>query len=157
MRRASLQAGLFGGGLAVLLDLIGLLPYVGLCLALPLFPVVFFVTGLATVRVVEGEPDVGLAAFGGVGAGLLAGLIGGLAAMFLAPLRLSIAGGPQAVVQLLSPDLVQRLVERGLDPVAVMDFAAGVGAGMLGCTLQLGSAVVLAALGAALYAAWRRA
>jgi len=156
MRRASIQAGLFGGGAAVLLSLIGLLPYVGLCIALPLFPLVFFITGLVTVRVTDVMPDVGQAASNGALAGLVAGVIGGLAAMFLAPIRLRIAGGPDELVRVLSPDQVQSLIERGLNPLAVADFAGGIGAGMSCCTVQLLSGVLLAALGAGLYAAYRR-
>lgn len=157
MRRAILQAGLFGGGVAVLLGLIGLLPYVGLCLALPLYPLVFFLAGLALVRVSEADLAVSQAAAGGALAGLIAGLIGGLAAMFLAPLRLTIAGGPEALAPVLAPETVQRLTAAGLDPVAVLDFAAGVGAGMACCAAQVVSGVLLAGGAAALYAGYRHA
>ncbi len=156
MRRATLQAGAFGALLAVLLGVIALLPYVGLCLAMPLFPVAFFLTGLAAVRVSDQPMGVGEAAAAGAVAGLIAGVIGGLAAMFLAPLRLAIAGGPEQAALILSPEMTQSLLARGLDPVAVMDFVAGVGAGMACCGLQITSGVLLAGAGAALYAAYRQ-
>lgn len=156
MRRANLQAGIFGAVMAVVLGIITLLPYVGLCIALPLYPVAFFLTGLAAVRIADQPPGVGEAAVGGAVAGLIAGAVGGLAAMFLAPLRLAIAGGAEEAVRVLSPETMQSLVERGLDPVAVMDFLGGVGAGMLCCSLQLISGILLAGTGAALYAAYRR-
>ncbi len=152
MRRANLQAGIFGAALAVVLGIITLLPYVGLCIALPLYPAAFFLTGLVAVRIADVRPGVGEAAAGG----LIAGIVGGLAAMFLAPLRLAIAGGAEEAVRILSPEMTQSLLARGLDPVAVTDFAAGVGAGMVCCGLQIGSAVLLAGTGAALYAAYRR-
>lgn len=156
MRRAILQAGIFGAVLAVVLGIITILPYVGLCLALPLYPLAFFLTGLVVVRIADAPLDVGEAATGGAAAGAIAGVIGGLAAMFLAPLRLAIAGGPEQAVLILSPEMTQALLARGLDPVAVMDFLGGVGAGIACCSLQLFSGVVLAGAGAALYAAYRR-
>lgn len=157
MRRSTIQAGLVGGGLAVLLGIITVLPYVGLCLAVPLFPVAFFITGLVAVRIAPVRLEVGQAAFSGATAGALAGVIGGVAAMFLAPIRLAVAGGAEQAVRILSPEQIQALTARGLDPVAVMDFAGGVGAGLLCCGLQLFTSVLLAGLAAALYAAYRRA
>jgi len=156
MRRANLQAGLFGGALAVLLGLIALLPYVGLCISLPLYPATFFLTGLVTVRVSDVAPGVSQAAAGGAVAGFVAAVIGGLAAMFLAPLRLNLAGGPEQLVSALSPNTVDTLVAAGLEPAAVVDLMAGVGAGILCCTAQLTTGVLLAATGAGLYAAYRR-
>lgn len=157
MRRAILQAGLLGGALAAFVGLLTLLPYVGLCLSLPLYPVVFFLVGFAVVRLSDGVLDVGEAAAGGAAAGLIASVIGGLAAMFLAPIRLGIGGGPEDLTRMLSPEMVQRLVDRGLDPVMVMDFAGGIGAGMACCGAQILTGAMLAALGAALSAAYRRA
>lgn len=156
MRRANIQAGLFGGGVAILLGLIALLPYVGPVIALPLYPLAFFITGLVAVRITPSSPSVGEAATGGAVAGLIAGLIGGLAAMFIAPIRLNIAGGPETLVALLSPERVQSLLDRGIDPTALMDIVGGVGAGMFCCGMQLTTGVMLAALGAALLAAYRR-
>lgn len=157
MRQASLQAGLFGGAITIILGLIALLPYVGLCIALPLYPLAFFVAGLAAVRVMDYPPTVGEAIQAGAAAGLLAGVVGGLAAMFLAPVRLSIAGGPETAAQSLSPETIEGLIGRGLDPLAVMDFLAGVGAGMFCCALQIFGGVLLAAAAAAMYAAYRQA
>ena len=156
MRRANLQAGVFGAVLAVLLGVIALLPYVGLCLAMPLYPVAFFLTGLAAVRVSDHPMSVGEAAVGGAVAGLIAGVIGGLAAMFLAPLRLASGGGAEQAALILSPEMTEALLARGLDTVAVMDFVGGVGAGIACCGLQITSGVLLAGTGAALYAAYRQ-
>lgn len=155
MRRTILQAGIFGAALAVVLGIITLLPYVGLCLALPLYPLVFFITGLALVRTFDRPLGVGQAAAGGAAAGAVAGVGGGLAAMFLAPIRLALAGGPEQAARILTPEMTQSLLARGLDPVAVTDFLGGVGSGMACCSLQLLSGIILAATGAALYAAYR--
>ncbi|MFZ2488705.1 MAG: hypothetical protein WAZ19_11330 [Anaerolineae bacterium] len=155
MRRANLQAGIFGGVFALILDVITVLPYVGLCLALPLFPVAFFLTGLVVVRIADSHLSVGQAAVSGAVAGAIAGIMGGLGAMFLSPVRLAVAGGADQAVRILSPGMVQALIERGLDPVAVMDFAGGVGAGLLCGGLQLLSAIMLAMIAAALLAAYR--
>lgn len=157
MRRAIIQAGLFGGALAAFMGIFTLLPYVGLCLALPLYPVVFFGVGFVVVRIADSALDVGRAAAAGAAAGLIASLIGGLVAMFLAPIRLNVGGGPEDLVRMLSPEMLQSLTQRGLDPVMVMDFAGGIGAGMACCGLQILTGMMLAALGAALYAAYRRA
>lgn len=156
MRRANLQAGIFGAALAVVLGIITVLPYVGLCIAMPLYPVAFFLTGLVAVRIADQPVSVGEAAAGGAVAGAIAGAVGGLAAMFIAPVRLAVAGGAEAALRLLSPEQVESLVARGLNPVAVMDFIGGVGAGVACCSLQLASGVLLAGAGAALYAAYRR-
>lgn len=156
MRRAILQAGLLGAAMAVLLDFIALLPYVGFCISMPLFPVAFFLTGLALVRVLDSPPSVGRAAAGGAAAGLIAGSIGGLAAMFLAPIRVALAGGSEQLAQLLPPEIAARLIAEGLDPVAVVDFLGKAGLGMFFCGLQIVTAALLAASAAALYAAYRR-
>ncbi len=71
MRRAILQAGIFGAVLAVVLGIITILPYVGLCLALPLYPLAFFLTGLVVVRIADAPLDVGEAAAGGAAAGAI--------------------------------------------------------------------------------------
>jgi hypothetical protein len=156
MRQANLQAGLFGGGLAVILGIIALLPYIGPCIALPTYPIVFFLTGLVAVRIVDFQPGVTEASAGGAVAGLLAATLGGLAAMFLAPLRLQLAGGPEDLVAALPPEVVESLLTAGLDPLAVMDLIGGVGVGILCCLGQLTTGVLLAAAGAGLYAAYRR-
>ncbi len=156
MRRAIIQSGLFGAALAVLLGFIALLPYVGWCIAVPLFPVAFFLTGLALVRVADVTPGVGDAAAGGAIAGLIAGAIGGLAAMFLAPIRLALAGGAAEVAPLLPPSLSERLVAEGLNPVAVVDFLGKAGVGIACCSAQLFTGALLAGVAAALYAAYRQ-
>lgn len=142
--------------MALLLDLIALLPYVGPVIAVPLYPLAFFLTGLIVVRITPYSPSVGEAATGGAAAGFIAAVIGGLGAMFLYPIRLSIAGGPDSVVKLMSPDTIQALVERGINPAALADFVGGVGLGMFCCSMQLTTGILLAALGAALLAAYRR-
>ncbi|MCB0201264.1 MAG: hypothetical protein H6649_07855 [Caldilineae bacterium] len=156
MRRANIQAGLFGGAVALLLDFIALLPYVGPVIAVPLYPLAFLLTGLVTVRITSNSPSVGEAAAGGAVAGFIAAVIGGLGAMFLYPIRLNIAGGPESLVKLMSPETIQSLIERGIDPVALMDIFGGVGLGMFCCAMQLTTGIMLAALGAALYAAYRK-
>jgi hypothetical protein len=157
MRRAILQAGLLGGAMAVFIGVLTLLPYVGLCLALPLYPMAFFLVGMLVVRLADGVLDVGQAAGGGAAAGVIASVIGGLAAMFLSPIRLGVGGGPDELTRMLSPETLDGLIQRGLDPVMVMDFAGGIGAGIACCATQILTGVMLAALGAALYAAYRRA
>jgi hypothetical protein len=142
--------------MVVLLEIIALLPYVGLCIALPLLPVAYVVAGLVVVRVVDFVPGVGQAAQAGMVTGLVASLIGGVVAMFLAPIRLAIAGGSEPLVASLPPEVVERLLDAGLDPVAVVDFLGGVGAGLFCCSLQILGGVLLAATGAALYAAFRQ-
>jgi hypothetical protein len=156
MRRATLQAGLLGAGMAVVLDLITLLPYVGFCIALPLYPLAFFLTGLVAVRVVDVAPAVGRATIAGATAGLMAGGIGGLVAMFLFPVQVALAGGAEEIARLLPPETLQSLVQAGLDPVAVVDFVTKAGFGIFFWIAQLVTAIVLAATAAALYAAYRR-
>ncbi len=156
MRRATLQAGLLGAGMAVVLDLITLLPYVGFCIALPLYPLAFFVTGLVAVRVADITPPVGRATVAGATAGFIAGFIGGLVAMFLFPLQVALAGGAEEIARLLPPETIQGLVQAGLDPVAVVDFATKAGFGIFFWLAQLLIAIVLASSAAALYAAYRR-
>ena len=48
----------------------------------------------------------------------------------------------------LTAAFAQWLVDRGLNPVAVMDFVGGVGAGIACCGLQLTSGILLAGTGA---------
>lgn len=156
MRRATMQSGLFGAALATLLNFVALLPYIGFCIALPLLPVAFFLTGLALVRVADEPPSVSQAVGGGTAAGVIAGGIAGLVAMFLAPIRVALAGGPQELLWLLPPDLSAQLVARGLDPVAVVDVLGKAGLGLALCSGQVLFGALLAASAAALYAAYRQ-
>ena len=77
--------------------------------------------------------------------------------MVLALIRLNVVAGSVELARMLSPEVVQWLVERGLNPVTVMDFVGGIGAGMVCCGTQILTGVILAAVIAALYAAYRRA
>jgi hypothetical protein len=153
--RPFIRAGILGGIALIVLDLLGLIPLVGVC-ALLLGVVVYAAAGAAAAHWLPPPRTAGPAAGQGALAGLIAALIGTLAQVALIPLSITMAGGSQNLANMLPPESLSQLQQVGIDPQAL--FSSGTYAGItlvccLPAALVIGAG--LGALGAAIYAAVR--
>jgi hypothetical protein len=155
MTRPFIKAGIFGGLALLVLNLLGLIPGVGLC-TLPLSLIVYGAVGALTASWMPAPRTPGSAAGQGALAGLIAGLIAGILQVILTPLSLAMSGGTEAMLSQLPAESLQQLEELGMNPEAI--FGAGTFAGFsliccLPLTVALGAG--LGALGAVIYASVR--
>jgi hypothetical protein len=155
MNRPFLKAGLIGGGVLIVLNLLGLIPVIGLC---TFFLAIIAYAGVGALAAYYLPPrrEAGRSAGQGALAGLIAGLVSGIMQVVLTPLSVNMAGGTQAMLDALPAESLQQLEQAGIDP-AVM-FSAGTYAGFtllccLPAALLIGAG--LGALGGAIYAAMR--
>ena len=147
MNGAWLKAGLLGGGILVLLNLIGVipLPLVG-CLVFVLELIAFIGIGALAARWLRQPYTTGRAAGEGALAGLLMGIIGALISTILAPVGMALSGGSEALLSQFPPETLQQLEQAGIDPNVL--FGGGTAAGLTAlCCFPLG-AIFGAALGA---------
>jgi hypothetical protein len=154
MNRAWLKAGLLGGGVLVLLNLIGVIPLPLLgCLVFILELVAFIGVGALAARWLPRPYTSGRAAGEGAVAGLLMGVIGALVSTLLAPLGLTLSGGSNAILKQFPPETLQQLEQAGIDPGVL--FGGGTAAGITAlCCFPLGAifGAALGALGGLIYA-----
>jgi hypothetical protein len=157
MARPFLKAGIYGGIALLVLNLLGLIPYIGLC-TLPLGLIVYAAAGWLAASWTPAPRTPGSAAGQGALAGLIAGLIAGILQVLLAPVSMALSGGTEAFLRMMPAENLQQLEQVGIDPNAL--FGAGTFAGvMLVCclpaTLIIGAG--LGALGGVIYASTRSA
>ncbi len=116
MVRVGVRAGILGAIGALFVSLFSLVPLVGNCL-LWLFNVLLWMVVAAIVargnRSPNSESDIALA---GAVAGFLTGIVGGLVGILLAPVGLLLLGGPDGVLRLLPPELLQFYSSMGISP-----------------------------------------
>jgi hypothetical protein len=154
-----LKAGLIGGGVVVLLDIVGLIPCVG-CFTCLLGLAAYGCIGALAAYWMPPVRAAGPAAGQGALAGLIAGAISGVVGIFLsaiqatvlAPLQLSFLGQ-------LPPEVVREMQAAGLDPNMLLggatDLTGALGTGVVCCGVGLAIAAGLGALGGLIFAAMR--
>jgi hypothetical protein len=155
MTRPFIKAGIYGGIAMLVLNLLGLIPMVALCI-LPLSLIVYGAVGALAASWMPAPRTPGSAAGQGALAGLIAGLVAGILQVILTPLSLAMSGGTEAMLSQLPAESLRQFEELGLNPEAI--FGAGTFAGFalvccLPLTLVLGAG--LGALGAVIYASVR--
>jgi hypothetical protein len=153
--RPFLRAGILGGIALAVLNLLGLLPVIGLCTFVLGF-VVYAVAGAAAAHWIPPPRTTGQAAGQGALAGLITGFIGTIVQVLLTPLSISMSGGSQAFLRNVPQESLQQLEQVGIDPAAL--FSTGTFAGFtLICCLPVALIVGagLGAIGGAVYAAMR--
>lgn len=119
MRHPGLKAGLIGGLVLALVDLLGLVPVVS-CIAVPLQMLLFIGIGALAGYWLTPRRGGGPAAGQGAIAGLVAGAIGGIVNVVLAPVSLSMYGGSDAILRGFPPESLQALQSAGIDPYALV-------------------------------------
>jgi len=147
MNRPWLKAGLIGGGVLILLNLLSVIPLPLLgCLTFLLEIVAFIGVGALAAYWFPPPRLSGRAAGQGALAGLLMGIIGALASTLLAPLGLALSGGSNAIMNALPPETILQLEQAGIDPAAL--FGSGTAAGVTAICCFPAGAIIGAALGA---------
>jgi hypothetical protein len=151
---AWLKAGLIGIAILVVLNLIGLIPFVN-CIVAPLSWITYIVVGVLAASYMLPRRDAGKAAGQGALAGVIAGLGGGIVSFIIAMIRSATGGAAQVlqVLEQLPPELRYQMRDLGVGP----ELLAGVGGvavcSSLCCIGGILLAAALGAIGAAIYAA----
>jgi hypothetical protein len=155
-----LKAGLIGLGVLVVLNLIGLIPVVSICVV-PLRWITYIVVGVLAASYMVPPRVAGQAAGQGALAAVVASAGGGLVNLVIGLIRAA-TGSPAQYADLMRqipPEVIMQLREIGLTPEMIA--GAGGGAAAMGSVALCGSvcclggiafAAALAAIGAAVYA-----
>jgi hypothetical protein len=151
-----LRAGIVGAAVLIVLDLLGLIPCVGLItciLGLFAYPAI----GALAAYWLPPVRDAGQGAGQGALAALVAALASGLVNTILFLIQASAMGSAQILSQ-VPAETLRQLEEAGIDPSFLDTFAGPVGALIGGGTCCAGGLIVgavLGAIGGALFAALR--
>jgi len=151
---AWLKAGLIGIAILVVLNLIGLISFLG-CIVAPLRWITYIVVGVLAASYMLPGREAGKAAGQGALAGAIAGLGGGVVNFIIAMIQTATGGAAQALQALeqLPPELRYQIRDLGISP----ELLAGVGGtavcSSICCFGGILLAAALGAIGAAIYAA----
>lgn len=152
-----LKAGLIGIGVLVVLSLIGLVQILN-CITLPLTVVTYVVVGVLAASYMTPRREAGAAAGQGALAALVASFGGGLVAFVINLLRAATGRAYEVtdLLRLLPPEILLQLRDLGISPnlvsgVGGVGFAAVCGSAC--CLTGIVFAVILGAIGGAIYAA----
>jgi hypothetical protein len=149
-----LKAGLVGAAVLVVLDLLGLIPCVGLLTCL-LGLVVYAAIGALAAYWMPPARVAGPAAGQGALAAVVAALIGGAVNSVILLIQAA-ALGPGRILSQIPPQTITQLEQAGLDPHMLDTFAGPAGAALGGSICCIGGlilAAILGAIGGAVYAA----
>jgi hypothetical protein len=150
--KPGIKAGLIGGAVIIVLNLIGLVPVLG-CLSMPLQLLGYVGIGMLAGFWLAPRREGGRAAGQGAIAGLLAAAIGGVVSIALAPVTLALSGGPQAILSQMPAESLDALRSAGIEPSAIINSGTTAGLTAICCVpvgLLLGAG--LGALGGLIFA-----
>ncbi len=152
-----LKAGLIGLGILVVLGLLGLIPFIGLC-TIPLRWITYIVVGVLAASYMLAPRDTGEAAKQGALAAVVASAGGGLVNLVITMIGAATGGAAQftQIFQEMPPEVMQQLRDSGIPPellfgpggTAAGGAAAIGGAAICGSMCCVGGIVLAAALGA---------
>ncbi len=144
------KAGLVGGAVLVVLNLLGIIPCVGIitCI-LGLFA--YIGIGVLAAYWMPPVRMAGQAAGEGAGAATLAALIGGVVNIVIATVQMAVTD-TAAILSQFPPEALQQFEEAGVDPTLFMGPGAGALAGSVCCIAGLILAAILGAVGGAVFA-----
>jgi amino acid transporter len=161
---AWLKAGLIGGAILFILDVIGQIPVICCCMPL-LMLAAYIIVGVLAASYMPVPRDSGKAAGQGALAAVVASFIGGLINLIISMVRTVVWSSTTQVGQVwtsLPPDVQYMLRDMGIEPEffnQVNDFGSSlVGSTICGSVCCLGGILVAAALGAigaAIYASMK--
>ncbi|MBU0513074.1 MAG: hypothetical protein KKD28_01680 [Chloroflexi bacterium] len=149
-----LKAGLIGVAILIVLNLIGLIPFLA-CITAPLSWITYVVVGVLAASYMAPRREAGKAAGQGALAALLAGFGGGIVSTIIGVIRGAIGGAAQLpqIMQQIPPDLRGQIRDLGIPA----EFLAGAGGaaicGSMCCLVGVFVAAALGAIGGAIYAA----
>jgi hypothetical protein len=145
-----LKAGLIGGVVLIVLDLLGLIPCVALVTCI-LGLLVYIGIGVLAAYWMPPTRMAGTAAGQGAMAATLAALIGGVVNTIITTLQMALTD-TSAMLSQLPADMLQQMREAGVDPTMFAGPGAGAAAGSLCCITGLILAAILGAVGGAVFA-----
>jgi hypothetical protein len=149
-----LKAGLVGGAVLVVLNLLGIIPCVGLITCI-LGLIAYVCIGALAANWMPPVRMAGPAAGQGALAAVVAALIGGVVNTIILLGQAAILGSGRILSQ-IPPDALRQLEQAGMDPKMLDSFAGPTGAilgGSLCCIGGIILAAILGAIGGAVYAA----
>jgi hypothetical protein len=146
-----LKAGLIGAAVVVVLNLLGIIPCVGL---ITCFLVLLAYVGIGVLAAYWLPPirTAGAGAGQGALAALVAALIGGIVQTIVATIQMAVTD-TAAILSQIPAETMQQLEEAGVDPALFTGPTAGVLAGSVCCIGGLILAAILGAIGGAVFAA----
>jgi hypothetical protein len=150
---AWVKAGLVGGLVVALLNILGIIPCVGLISCFLGF-LVYIGAGALAAYWMPPPRQPGTAAGQGAMAGALAAVIGGIINTVIATIQLTVTD-TAAILSQMPQESLQQLEEAGLDPAIFTGPVAGLLAGSMCCLGGLIIAAILGAIGGAILAAIR--
>ena len=146
-----MKAGLIGGAVVSLLNLLGLIPCVGL-IACGASLLAYAGVGALAAYWMPPLRTAGTAAGQGALAAAVASLIGGIVNTIVIAVEVALTDSATILSQIPAESLEQ-LRQAGIDPASLMSPAFGVATGSVCCLGSLIFAVALGAIGAAILAA----
>ena len=155
MTQAGLKAGAVGAGVIIVLNLIGLIPFVG-CITCILGLLAYVGAGALAAYWLPPTRTAGEGTGAGAIAGVVAGIVGGIVNMIIAALRFAISGGPRAAMgQMgqLPPEFMRPLYKAGVDPEIFASIGGIIGVSAMCCVIGFILAAILGAIGGVIFAA----
>ena len=153
MKSPALKAGLIGGLVLIVLNLMAIEPAVG-CITVILELIVYAAIGALAARGMLPRRQPGRAAGLGALAAAIAALIGGLARTVITAVQLAVTDSV-AILSQLPAESLEQLRDAGIDPAAFTGPGMGVAVGAVCCGVALVVGAGLGALGGLIYAAVR--
>ncbi len=145
-----LKAGLIGAAVLVALNVLGLIPCVGLVTCF-VGLLVYGGIGAVVAHWLPPVRDAGVAAGQGAAAAVLAAVIGGFVNMILTTIQMSLLD-TSAILSQLPAESLQQMEMAGIDPSIFTGPTAGLFYGGACCLGGLILAAILGAIGGAIYA-----
>ncbi len=152
-----LKAGLIGAAILVVLNLLGIIPCVGVITCI-LGLLAYIGIGALAAYYMPPLRDAGAAAGQGALAAVLAAAIGGVVNTIVGVVRMAVVDSAQVMAQ-IPPETLRQLEEAGIDPQIFEQFTGPGGAvisGSVCCLISLLIAAGLGAIGGAIYASMRQ-
>jgi hypothetical protein len=146
-----LKAGLVGAVIIIVLNLMGLIPCVGLVTC---FLGLLAYAGIGALAAYWMPPirDAGQGAGQGALAALVAALLGGIVNTIASTIQMAVVD-TSAVLSQVPPEALQQLQEAGIDPALFAGPSAGLLAGSMCCVGGLFLSAILGAIGGVILAA----
>ena len=157
MSQAGLKAGLIGGAIIAVLQLVGLIPNIFLsCCTCLVILAACVGTGVLAAYWLPIPRSAGDGAGAGAIAGVVAGIIAGIFGMIITALQFVIFGGTAGVLARMPPEFFDAMRDAGMDPNTfggAASIGGVIGASALCCIVGMVFAAVLGAIGGAILAA----
>lgn len=148
-----MKAGLIGGAIVAILNLLGLIPCVGL-IACGLSLLVYAGVGAVAAYWMPPVRSAGTSAGQGALAAVVAAFLGGIVNTIVIAAQIALTDSA-TLLSAVPAESLEQLRQSGIDPASLMTPTFGVFTGSVCCLGSLAFAAILGAIGAAIFAAVR--